>query len=269
MSTYAITFLAPPICMCLLLIAIHCYLGLHVLAREVVFVDLALAQVAALGTTIAYLFGFEHDSVAAYFVSLAVGLFAALFLATVNNLGKKIPQEAVIGIVYAFASSAVILLIDKISHGSEHLKYTLSGQVLWVGWKDVAMVTMIYSGVGLIHYLFRKPLLNSSYSKQSSWKYDFLFYALFTIVIVSSVKVAGILLVFAFLIVPALMGSLFYNTLKSRLLFGWLFGGALSIVAMMMSFYLDQPSSSLIVILFTMSAIATVGFTSLRQLLRK
>lgn len=255
----ALTFLAAPSAMCFLLIGIHCYLGLHVLARGVIFVDLSLAQVAALGATVALAYGVDHESAYVYFSSLLATFLAALLFAGARRLEKKISQEALIGIVYAFGASGVILLVNHTSHGAEHIKNILIGQILWVTWADVAQTALVYSFVGLIHFIFRHQLLESSFKSSSlGSKWDFLFYALFGVVITSSVKVAGILQVFSFLIVPAILGSYFFKSIKARLLFGWIFGSILSLIAMGISFSFDLPTGAFIVVCFTFCPILLV-----------
>jgi zinc/manganese transport system permease protein len=254
----AILFLAAPFVMCLILVGIHCYLGLHVLARGVIFVDLALAQVAALGSVFALLFGFEHSDKMTYFVSLSGTIIAALFLALANRYRNRLSQEALIGILYACATASVVLLVDKMSHGAEHIKYALVGQLLWVTWSDVLKVVLIYSVVSVVHYIFRKQLLDNSFGKNIYWKWDFLFYALFGVVITSSVHVAGVLLVFSFLIVPAVLSSLFFKGIFQRLLFGWAVGSFLSILGMSLSYLLDLPAGALIVVVFTLFPILLV-----------
>ena len=194
--------------MCLILAGIHCYLGLHVLARGVIFVDLSLAQVAAFGATLAVLFGFDHHSPATYFISLASTFIAAALFAIARRHERLFSQEAIIGIVYALASASVVLVVDRIAHGAEHIKDLLVGQVLWVTWRDVAKTAAIYGLVSLAHYVFRKPLIAASFNRADPAHqtrtafWDFVFYALFGVVITSSVSVAGVLQVFAYLIVP-------------------------------------------------------------------
>lgn len=248
----AITFLAAPSAMCLVLTGIHCYLGLHVLARGVIFVDLSLAQVSALGATLALALGIDHDSPLIYFFSLSATFLAAFLFAIARKQEKRFSQEAIIGIVYAFGSASVVLLVDRMSHGAEHIKELLVGQILWVSWFDVVKTAGIYSAVGLIHYIFRKQLLDASFSlSKSESKWDFLFYGLFGIVITSSVHVAGVLQVFAFLIVPSIISTLFFQTIRARLIFGWIFGVILSLVGMGLSFTFDLPSGAFIVVCFT------------------
>lgn len=261
----ALTFLAAPAAMCFVLIGIHCYLGLHVLARGVIFVDLSLAQVAALGATIAVAYGVDHESIFVYFSSLLATFIAALLFAGARRLEKKISQEALIGIVYALGAAGVILLVNNTSHGAEHIKNILIGQILWVTWFDVAKTALVYLLVGLIHFIFRRELLEASFKKSSTGsKWDFMFYALFGVVITSSVRVAGILQVFSFLIVPAILGSYFFQSIKARLLFGWIFGSLLSLMAMGISFSFDLPTGAFIVVSFTLCPVLLVIFNLLR-----
>ncbi|WP_409477735.1 metal ABC transporter permease [Pseudobdellovibrio sp. HCB154] len=255
----AIQFLLAPFVMCLLLVVIHCYLGLHVLARGVVFVDLSLAQVASFGATVALLWDPEHESSTGYFIALTGTFIAAAIFAMARRFEKKLPQEALIGITYAFASAAVVLVIDKLAHGAEHLKEALIGQILWVTWSDVLKTFLIYSVVGVIHWKFRdKFLRNSFHSEHGHWFWDFLFYALFGVVITSSTSIAGVLLVFSFLIVPAALSSLFATSIAKRLLFGWLLGAVVSLLGMILSYKLDLPVGAVLVVLLTSLPILAV-----------
>lgn len=245
----AIGFLSAPFAMCLILAGIHCYLGLHVLARGVIFVDLSLAQVAAFGATLAILLGFDHHSPATYFISLASTFVAAAIFALARRHEKLFSQEAIIGIVYALASASVVLVVDRIAHGAEHIKDLLVGQVLWVTWQDVTKTAAIYGAVSLVHYLFRGPLLTASFKGGDAF-WDFVFYALFGVVITSSVSVAGVLQVFAYLIVPSVVSTLFFRSIRARLLFGWMLGLVLSLVGMALSYKWDLPAGAFIVVCF-------------------
>ncbi len=260
----AVVFLAPPLVMCFILVGIHCYLGLHVLARGVIFVDLALAQVAALGTTVAFMLGHEHDDSTSYLISLLTTFVAAYFFSLANRFHKKVSLEAIIGITYAFSAACVVLLIDKMSHGAEHLKYAMVGQIMWVSWSDVIRTAVIYAVVAAIHFIFRKKLLENSLGTNHNTFWDFVFYALFGVVITSSVHVSGVLLVFSFLIVPSIMATLFFDSLKARLLFGWTLGFTLCSLGMYLSYKLDSPPGALLVVLFTVIPIITIIFFGLK-----
>jgi zinc/manganese transport system permease protein len=268
MSIEQIEFLLPAFVMSLILVGIHCYLGLHVLARNVLFVDLALAQVAALGTTIAFGFGFDHHSQEAFFIALGGTFFAALLFTLAGRLKDKISTEAFIGITYAFSSALIILLIDKMSHGAEHLKYTLVGQILWTSWDDVIHVLMIYLGVSFIHYVFRKEFIKSSFNGKNNPVWDFLFFALFGVVITCSVNVSGVLQVFTFLIVPAVISSFFFKTLLSRLLFGWAIGFVLCPIGIYLSLKLDLPPGATEVVTFAILPIILVLIFGVKNLIK-
>lgn len=266
----AAQFLAAPFVMCLLLVGIHCYLGLHVLARGVVFVDLSLAQVASFGATLALLIDPEHQSPIGYFISLGATLLAAAVFAFARRFEKQISQEALIGITYAFASAAVVLVVDRLAHGAEHLKEALVGQILWVAWPEVFRTAFIYFAVGVIHWFFRKKFIGASFEHSSAlsgphWFWDFLFYALFGVVITSSTPIAGVLLVFSFLIVPSVMSTLFFSTLRARLIFGWIFGTLVSLSGMWLSYRLDLPVGAVLVVLFTAIPILTVPYLLMRK----
>src|SRR2546428_8069365 len=153
MDSVAFHFLIVPFLACLILVGIHAYLGIHVLARGVIFVDIALAQIAALGTTVAYIAGHEHDSTAAYFYSLAFTFVGASIFALSRNLRERVPQEAFIGITYAVAAALAVLIMDKAPHGTEHIKEILIGNILWVSGKHVAFIAALYSVIGAFHYV--------------------------------------------------------------------------------------------------------------------
>ena len=249
----AIQFLAPPFAMCLILAGIHCYLGLHVLARGVIFVDLSLAQVAALGATVAILFGYEPKTLATYCMSLSATFLAAALFALARRYEKVFSQEAIIGITYALASAAAVLVLDRSPHGAEHIKEILVGQILWVTWHDVGKTAIIYGAVSIVHWIFRKQLIKSSFgSGDAGGRWDFWFYALFGVVITSSVSLAGVLQVFAYLIVPSVVSTLFLKSISARLLWGWGLGFVLSLIGIFLSYRWDLPVGAFIVVLFAM-----------------
>ncbi|MGK5085309.1 metal ABC transporter permease [Bdellovibrionota bacterium FG-1] len=265
----AVTFLAAPFVMCLVLAGIHCYLGLHVLARGVIFVDLSLAQVAAFGASFAILFGFEHHSTGTYLISLGSTFIAALLFAMARRHENLFSQEAIIGIVYALASAAVVLVVDRVAHGAEHIKDLLVGQVLWVTWPDVIKTSLIYGVVGAIHFIFRKQLIAASFGHGTSGFWDFLFYALFGVVITSSVSMAGVLQVFSYLIVPSVVGTLFFTSIRARLIFGWILGFVLSLIGMVMSYKWDLPAGAFIVVCFASLPVALLLLSPVLKLGRR
>jgi len=252
-----LSLLWAPFLMCLVLTGIHAYLGVHVLAREVVFVDIALAQIAALGATAAFLSGYELHTLASYLAGLSATLVGALLLALTRARGRRLSQEAVIGIVYAVSAAGAVLLADRAPHGAEHVRQMLVGSVLTVRWPEVAEVALLYGAVGLLHWFCRRPLLLISTDPDRAfaegWRvrgWDFLFYASFGVVVTSSVRIAGVLLVFSYLIVPAFAGTLLGGSLASRLLSGWAFGAAVSVLGIVASAALDLPTGATIVCVF-------------------
>ena len=261
----ALSLLAAPLVMCWVLVGIHCYLGLHVLARGVVFVDLSLAQVSVLGAAVGIWWGLEAGGLGSYSLALAATLLASVFFAAARRLENTVSQEALIGIVYALASAAVVLVLDRTLHGTEVLKEALVGQILWVSWKDVLMTLGIYALVGAVHFQARSSQIQSSFSKRASWKDDLLFYGTLSVVITSSTQYAGVLLVFSMLIVPALLATLYFQALKSQLIFGWIFGALCSFVGVVMSYFLDVPSGAFIVALFCFAPLPVVLVRALKK----
>jgi zinc/manganese transport system permease protein len=246
--------MAPAFFECLVLVGIHSYLGLHVLRRKVIFVDLALAQIAALGTTVGFLFGILPDSMGAYWFSLIFTFLGAAIFSISRFRHEKIPQEAVIGLTYAIAASVTILVIDKAPHGAEHIKEVLTGSILWVKWSTIGYAAIVYSIIGIFHFIFRNQFLlisenpEKAYNKGMSVRFwDFLFYVSFGVVITHSVGTAGVLLVFVFLVVPAIASMLITDILWKQLAIGWILGVFVSFVGLYISYIADLPSGPTVV----------------------
>ena len=246
-----------PFLMCLVLTGIHAYLGIHVLAREVVFVDIALAQIAAFGATAAFLFDFTLESPVSYAFGLGATLLGAVVLALTRSRERHVSQEAVIGVVYAVSAAATVLLMANAPHGAEHLRGMLVGNIITVSPSEVAKVAVLYAAVGLLHWLCRRPFFLISTDPETAFRegwrvrlWDFVFYASFGLVVTSSVRIAGVLLVFAYLIVPALAGTALGTSIGSRLLIGWGFGTLVSVVGIAASATLDLPTGATVVCVF-------------------
>lgn len=258
-----LSFLLLPFLAGLILTGIHAYLGVHVVERGVIFVDLSLAQIAALGTTMAYLAGHElHDPVT-YFWSLGFTIVgAAIFALTRVHHETRIPQEAIIGIVYAVSAAAAILAMSKAPEGTEHLKDMLVGNILTVSWREVITTAILYAMVGAFHYIFRKRFLAISVDANAAARsgmnvrfWDFLFYTSFGFVVTSSVSIAGVLLVFSYLIVPSVAAMLFSRRIGTRLAIGWTMGAVVSALGILASFQLDLPTGATIVCTFGVALI--------------
>ena len=255
----AIQILLPAFVASLILTGIHAYLGVHVVERGVIFVDLSLAQIAALGMTVAYLAGFDvHTSAPAYLFSLAFTFVgAAIFALTRTHRKTRIPQEAIIGIVYAVSAALAILLMSKATQETEHLKEMLVGNILSVTWFDIGKTAVLYALVGVFHFVFRRKFLLISMDEPEAERqrvnvrfWDFLFYMSFGFVVTSSVAIAGVLLVFCFLIVPSVAAMLFSERLGVRLAIGWTMGAVVSAGGVALSFLLDLPTGATIVATF-------------------
>ncbi|HTO76447.1 MAG TPA: metal ABC transporter permease [Thermoanaerobaculia bacterium] len=260
--------LLPAFVASLILTGIHAYLGVHVVERGVIFVDLSLAQIAALGTTVAYLAGYDLHSATAYLFSLGFTFIgAAIFAMTRVHRKTRIPQEAIIGIVYAVSAAIAILVMSKATQETEHLKEMLVGNILSVSWKELAKTGTLYALVGFFHYVFRSHFLlmsmNEEEAERRGWNvrfWDFLFYMSFGFVVTSSVAIAGVLLVFCFLIVPSVTAMLFAERLGPRLAIGWTMGALVSALGVTFSYLLDLPTGATIVATFGVALLILAGY---------
>ena len=260
MNSTVLEFLFIPALASLVIVGIHTYLGLHVVERGVIFVDLALAQIAALGGTVALLvpaFGGDPHGPAVYWMSLGATFIGAAIFAFVRDERSRIPQEAIIGICYAVASAGVILAMSQTTRESEHLKDMLVGNLLAVSGDEVLRTALLYAAVGALHYACRRPFLLMSMEPQRAavsglrlrlW--DFLFYASFGLVVTRSVAIAGVLLVFCYLIVPSVGAMLWASRIGSRLAIGWTMGIVVSALGMYLSVVFDLPTGATIVCTF-------------------
>ena len=242
-------FLLMPFLASLILTGIHAYLGVHVVERGVIFVDLALAQIAALGATVAILMGMDPHGGGAYWVSLAFTFLGAAVFALLRVRRARIPQEAIIGIAYAVASAGAILAMSKATGETEHLKDMLVGNILAVSGPEVGKTALLYGAIGLFHFIFRHPG-QADAEGVSIRLWDFLFYASFGFVVTSSVAIAGVLLVFCYLIVPSVGAMLFADRIGRRLAIGWTMGTLVSALGVYLSVVLDLPTGATIVCTF-------------------
>jgi zinc/manganese transport system permease protein len=260
MDLDTLRFLAAPFAASLILTGIHAYLGVHVVERGVIFVDLSLAQIAALGATIAILLPFTEGDPHGpwtYWISLAFTFIGAAIFSTIRVKRARIPQEAIIGISYAVASAAAILAMSKATSESEHLKDMLVGNILAVSWPEVLKTAVLYGAVGAFHYVFRHRFLAISMSHTKAEEegmnvrlWDFLFYASFGFVVTSSVSIAGVLLVFCYLIVPSVAAMLYSERIGRRLAIGWTMGTIVSALGIYLSVKLDLPTGATMVCTF-------------------
>jgi zinc/manganese transport system permease protein len=252
----------------LILVATHTYLGLHVISRNVFFVDLALAQIAALGSTVAYLYGFELNDPVTYYVSLCFAVLGAWFFSVARVRDDRVPQEAIIGLAFATASAGAILLSAENPHGAEHLRDMMAGSILVVSASEVRHAALLYGVIGVLHWVFRREFLLISMDREAARQsgmrvplWDFLFYLSFAVIITSSVRIAGVLLVFILLIAPAVCGAMFAIGIRNRLLIGWGCGILATIGGLLLSSRMDWPPAPAISCIFAVILIgsAVVG----------
>jgi zinc/manganese transport system permease protein len=268
MDTTTLAFLAAPFAASLILTGIHAYLGVHVVERGVIFVDLSLAQIAALGGAVALVLPFtsaDPHGPGVYWISLGFTFIGAAVFSTVRGHAARIPQEAIIGICYAVASAAAILVISKATSESEHLKDMLVGNILAVSWAEVRKTAMLYGAIGLFHYVFRGKFLKISMNPRAAEAegisirfWDFLFYASFGFVVTSSVAIAGVLLVFCYLVVPSVAAILYAEDIGTRLAIGWTMGTVVSALGVYLSLKLDLPTGAAMVCTFGLVLILMV-----------
>jgi len=258
----------PPFVACMVLVAMLSYLGLHVIAREVIFVDLSLAQMAALGSLSALLIHVDPDSPTAYLFALLATALGALLFALTRTSGRKgrVPQEAFIGIVYVVASAAAVLVANRVPGGGEAVEKTLVGSLLWVTWPQILKLALAYAGLGLFQFALRHRFLTISFhpeeAEQRGWKirwWDFLFYLSFGVVITLAVPLAGVLMVFSFLVVPAAIANLFTGDKRRLAVIAWSTGALASLLGLWVSYTKDLPTGPLIVCMYGLVLIVALG----------
>lgn len=256
----------PPFIACMVLVAMLSYLGLHVIAREVIFVDLSLAQMAALGSLSALLFHVQPESPTTYlFALVATAIGAVLFSVTRTSGRSRVPQEAFIGIVYVVASAAAVLVANKLPGGGEAVERTLVGSLLWVTWPTIVKLAIAYAALGVFHFALRRRFLTISFHPEQAeaqgWQirmWDFLFYLSFGVVITLAVPIAGVLMVFSFLVVPAVIANLFTADQRRLTIIAWASGALASILGLWLSYTKDLPTGPLVVCTYGLLLIVAV-----------
>jgi len=242
-----IELLTLPFLVCVAMVGILGYLGIHVLKREIIFIDIALAQIAAVGSIVAaVIFHAREQSLLTYVCAFGLTLIAAVFYSLARKKVIRIPLEAVIGISYAISAALALFIVAKLAEGHAHVEHMLAGSILWAGWQNALLCVVVFSTVGFLFYIFRKPFMKISSDYEGAviegmrvvW-WDLLFYALFGIVITVAVRIAGVLVVFSFLIIPATISVLFSARFGVRLAIAWIFGIVMSIMGLVFSYYFD------------------------------
>ena len=262
----------PPFMACMILVAMLSYLGLHVIAREVIFVDLALAQMAALGSLSALLFHVSPESSLTYVFALLATAVGAVLFAVTRTSGRtgRVPQEAFIGIVYVVASAAAVLIANKVPGGGEAVEKTLVGSLLWVTWPTIWKLAVAYAALGIFQFALRRRFLAISFHEEQAaaqgWNvrlWDFLFYLSFGVAITLAVPIAGVLMVFSFLVVPAVIANLFTADKRQLTIISWSSGALASILGLWLSYTTDLPTGPLVVCMY---GLLLIGAALLRRL---
>lgn len=243
-----------PFLACLVLTGIHTYLGQHIIRRGVIFVDLALAQMAALGSTLGVLLGMGLHTQESYFLALGFTILGAAVFTIANSLRKDVPLEALVGIAYVVSAACSILVLSKLPEGGEELRAILVGHLLFISKIELAKVTLLYSVLGVIFFSMHGKLWQISTDPIKAKElginiklHDFLFYAMFGCVVTSSVHVAGVLLVFAFLVIPSVCSGLLGLSGRMALITGWTIGAFGSLIGLAMSYLGDLPTGACVV----------------------
>ena len=262
-----------PFVACLVFPPLLVYLGLHVVKREVIFVDLALAQVATLGTCVALLMGYHFDDRITFWISLAVTFIGAAFFSWSRSTTRgEVPQEAIIGITFVVAAAGVILLLSRVAGGKEELEHLLTGDILNVTRGEIGQRLLVFAALGGFYAAFHKRFVLISSDPEKAFAdgvrvrlWDFLFYAAFALVVVSFVRLAGVLLTFSYLIVPAVCGTMLAREWKNRLAIGWIIATVASLLGLWSSYVMDLPTGAAIVVASGL-LLAIVGvFTATRR----
>jgi zinc/manganese transport system permease protein len=246
----SIPFIQNALIISFILVGIHSYLGSHVVRRGIIFTDLALAQFAVLGSVFGRLIGYEEHSTMLYIISLSSALIASYLFSLIKFDRKDIPVEAMIGIGYAFASAATILVIVKNPESAEEIKNMLVGSILLVSMDTIIQTFILYLFIGAIHFIFKEKIYAVTQRTKITHPvfWDFVFYASLSIVVTSSVQIAGVLLVFSLLVIPAIVSLLLGNRIRQQLIYGWSFGLVAAFLGILFAFNFDFPAGPSIVV---------------------
>lgn len=274
MDAFSLPFFQTAAIAALVLAGIHAYLGFHIVRRGVLFVDLALAQMAALGVALGVIIHLEHDEVASYMLALGMTFVGAALFAWLRGRARSVPLEAFIGVVFATAQALVFLVLEKSPSGPEHLKETLVGTLYTVDPSHIARIAALYAVIGIVHFLLRRPFFEITNDPQGAkargrrlFLWDLLFYATFGLVVTSAVQIAGVLLVFGLLVIPAVAGVLATPRTGRALAIGWVFGFTSGVLGLLVSVQWDLPAApSILVTLSAMLVVHAAGIGLWRRM---
>jgi zinc/manganese transport system permease protein len=256
-----LSFLIYPFLACIALVLIHAYFGIHILQRGIIFVDLAMAQFIGIGIAFSFYLAYENH----YILALLFAFPGAVVFAFAKKVEKFVQLEAFIGVIYVFSFTTSLIILSKSPHGAEEFNSILNGNILWVSSSDVVYAYLLYSIIGLFHYLLRKKFFEITFEGQQNSLFEFLFFFTFGLVLVKSVVMAGVLTVFSFLIIPALIGRLFTKKFKRALFIGYTVGTFATLIAIFISFKYDLPTSALIVTIMSVTFFVLLTFKAIKS----
>lgn len=265
-----VLFLTPPFTACATILALLSYLGMHVLRREIIFIDIALAQIAAVGATVAHIYlGAAEHSLLSYLCAFGFTVLASLFFSQIDRRITRISHEAIIGVTYAISAAAALFVLALAAGGDVHMEHMLTGSILWAQWPDIAAIAVLFGCVGLFHVIFRRQFIRLSEEygagavrgRKDMW-WDFLFYVSMGAVITFSVKIAGVLVIFSFLIIPAMVSAMFAVSWRKRLVIAWCVGIGAVILGLVLSYSLDFSCGPAVV---TMLGVALIVAALIRM----
>jgi zinc/manganese transport system permease protein len=257
----SLTFLIWPFLACIALILIHAYFGIHILERGIIFVDLAMAQFIGIGIALSFYLAYENH----YILALLFAVLGSIIFAYARKFSEFIQLEAFIGVVYVFSFTIALIILAKSPHGSEEFSSILNGNILWVTPKDTAYAYLLYIGIGIFHYLLRKHFFAITFAGKRNSLMEFLFFLTFGFVLVKSVVMAGVLTVFSFLIIPALIGRLFTRKFNKTLAIGYTVGTLSTLIAIILSYKYDLPTSPLIAAIMSITFFGLLIFKTIRS----
>ncbi len=266
------SFFLVQIALIAVVLILHTYMGLHVIRRTIIFCDLVLAQLAAFGALVGIAFGIHYATSGSYILPLLTVLVGSYLLATIDPRSPLIPREAVIGIMFAMSLVATLLLGDKLSGGDAYVTKTLAGSMLWVNWPLVAITAAVYIVLLLFHYRFRHKFIALTENPESLRHrryWDFLFFATQGIIAVLIVPIAGVLLAYAFLMIPASIAAMFSKGWLRAIIIGWSVGFAACIFGLILSYNADLPYGPTLVLALGICFLGAVAIKSLKPALAR
>jgi zinc/manganese transport system permease protein len=242
METLNWSILAPAIFAGFLVLSTHVPLGQEVLKRGIIFIDLAIAQIAGLGVLAAGVMGWEEHLWAVQLAAVSTALVASAGLSWTEKRWPR-SQEALIGILFVLAATGSILLLAKNPHGAQHLKDLLVGQILWSTWQSLVYMAVLYAVLLAVWFKWHDHISSKG------------FYVVFAFAVTASVQFVGVYLVFASLIIPALATRRMHG--PKRLFTGYLLGGGAYLAGILLSAAFDLPTGAVTV--WTMAILAVIA----------